>query len=78
MKNFNDENLKDFFIFDFYKNEKLKEIKVGLDLFFSHTIKLFLIEDIQKSIDNILKTNYQFRWSFYTWTRIKVALHDYS
>ena len=32
---FKNENLKDSFIFDFYLNEKLNEIKVGLGLFFS-------------------------------------------
>tara|TARA_Y100000768_G_scaffold388983_1_gene389676 strand:+ start:2956 stop:4863 length:1908 start_codon:yes stop_codon:yes gene_type:complete len=53
--NFQDENLKDSFIFDFYENEKLKEVKVGVRLVFQSSLKTLSDEDIQKSIKNILK-----------------------
>tara|TARA_B100000674_G_scaffold292898_1_gene242892 strand:- start:3497 stop:5404 length:1908 start_codon:yes stop_codon:yes gene_type:complete len=52
---FQDENLRDSFIFDFYVNEKLKEVKVGIRLVFQSSAKTLSDEDIQKSIKNILK-----------------------
>ena len=52
---FQDENLKDSFIFDFFLNEKLKEVKVGVRLVFQSPIKTLSDEDIQKSTKNILK-----------------------
>ena len=51
----NDENLKDSFIFDFYLNEKLGEIKVGVRLIFQSTLKTLSDEDISKSITKLLK-----------------------
>ncbi len=53
--NFHEENLKNFYIFDFYLNEKLAEVKVGIRLIFQSSIKTLSEEDIQKSVDNILK-----------------------
>tara|TARA_B100000963_G_scaffold361536_1_gene397521 strand:+ start:1462 stop:3369 length:1908 start_codon:yes stop_codon:yes gene_type:complete len=53
--NFDNENLKDSFIFDFYLNEKLGEIKVGIRLIFQSTFKTLSEEDIQASIREILK-----------------------
>lgn len=55
IKDFKDDNLKDFFIFDYYENEKLGEIKVGIRLVFQSPAKTLSDEDIQKSIDKILK-----------------------
>ena len=51
----NDENLKDSFIFDFYLNEKLGEIKVGVRLIFQSTFKTLSDEDISASISKLLK-----------------------
>ena len=51
----NDINLKDSYIFDFYKNKELNEVKVGLRLIFQSHNKTLSEEDIQKSIDNILQ-----------------------
>ena len=55
IEKFEEENLKDFFIFDFYLNEKLNEIKVGIRLIFQSPTKTLSEEDIQMSIGKILK-----------------------
>ena len=55
IEDFNDDNLRDFFIFDFYENEKLSEIKVGIRLVFQSPSKTLSDEDIQNSIDKILE-----------------------
>ena len=55
IEKFHDKNLKDFFIFDFYLNEKLGEIKVGVRLIFQSPLKTLSDEEIQNSIDKILK-----------------------
>ena len=55
IEDFQDDNLKDFFIFDFYINEKIGEIKVGIRMIFQSTKKTLSDEDIQKSINKILK-----------------------
>jgi len=55
IEKFHDKNLKDFFIFDFYLNEKLGEIKVGIRLIFQSPLKTLSDEEIQNSIDKILK-----------------------
>ena len=55
IERFEEENLKDFFIFDFYLNEKLKEIKVGIRLIFQSPTRTLSEEDIQMSIGKILK-----------------------
>ncbi len=55
IEKFQNDNLKDFYIFDFYLNEKLGEIKVGIRLIFQSNNKTFSDEEIQKSIDKILK-----------------------
>ena len=54
INDFNNENLRDFFIFDFYINEKLDEIKVGVRLIFQSSAKTLSDEDIQRSINEIL------------------------
>ena len=54
INDFNNENLRDFFIFDFYINEKLDEIKVGVRLIFQSSAKTLSDEDIQRSINKIL------------------------
>ena len=48
-------NLKDSFIFDFYKNEKNSEIKVGVRLIFQSTLSTLSDEEIQRDVDKILK-----------------------
>ena len=55
IEKFHDENLKEFFIFDFYMNKKLGEIKVGIRLIFQSPTKTLSDDDIKISIDNILK-----------------------
>jgi phenylalanyl-tRNA synthetase beta subunit len=55
IEDFNNQNLKDFFIFDFYLNEKLAEIKVGVRLVFQSHTKTLTDEDIKRSIDDLLK-----------------------
>jgi phenylalanyl-tRNA synthetase beta chain len=50
-----DKNLKDAFIFDFYENKKLNEIKVGIRLIFQSTLNTLSEEDIQKSINKLLQ-----------------------
>ena len=55
VEDFNDDNLKDFFIFDFYLNEKLGEIKVGVRLIFQSNKKTLSETEIKESADNILK-----------------------
>jgi phenylalanyl-tRNA synthetase beta chain len=51
----NDRNLKDAFIFDFYKNNKLNEIKVGIRLIFQSNINTLSEDDIQKSVNKLLQ-----------------------
>ncbi len=55
VEEFNDDNLKDFFIFDFYLNEKLGEIKVGVRLIFQSNINTLSEIEIKESTDKILK-----------------------
>ncbi|MAV28343.1 MAG: hypothetical protein CMF43_00880 [Legionellales bacterium] len=53
--NFSSENLKESFIFDFYLNEKIGEIKVGVRLIFQSKYKTLSDEDISASITKLLK-----------------------
>ncbi len=55
VEDFNDDNLKDFFIFDFYLNEKLGEIKVGVRLIFQSNKKTLSETEIKESTDKILR-----------------------
>ena len=55
LEDLNDKNLKDAFIFDFYQNQKLKEIKVGVRLIFQSSLNTLSDEEIQKSINKLLK-----------------------
>ncbi len=55
IEDFNHENLKDSFIFDYFINHKSREIKVGVRLIFQSSIKTLSDSDIQKTIDDILK-----------------------
>jgi len=56
IEDFNNQNLKDSFIFDFYLNKKLGEIKVGVRLVFQSHTKTLSDEDIKRSIDDLLKS----------------------
>jgi len=51
----NDKNLKDAFIFDFYENKKLNEIKVGIRLIFQSTFNTLSEDEINKSVNKLLK-----------------------
>ena len=55
LSDLNDENLKDSFIFDFYENKKLEEIKVGVRMIFQSNLNTLSEEDIQKSVNKLLK-----------------------
>ncbi len=55
LEGLNDKNLKDAFIFDFYQNQKLKEIKVGVRLTFQSSLSTLSDEEIQKSVNKLLK-----------------------
>ena len=47
--------LKDFFIFDFYKNKKNEEIKIGVRMIFQSNEKTLSDDDIKESISKILE-----------------------
>ena len=53
--NFNHENLKDSFIFDYFINPKSGEIKVGVRLIFQSTLKTLSDTEIKNAVDFILK-----------------------
>ena len=55
LSDLNDEKLKDAFIFDFYENKKLNEIKVGVRLIFQSNLNTLSEEDIQKSVNKLLQ-----------------------
>ena len=55
LSNLNDKNLKDSFIFDFYINKKLNEIKVGVRLIFQSNKDTLNDNEIQHSIIKLLK-----------------------
>ncbi len=55
LSDLNDENLKHAFIFDFYKNKKLNEIKVGIRLIFQSNFYTLSEEDIKNSVNRLLK-----------------------
>ncbi len=55
IENFHDDNLKDFFIFDFYINKKKGEIKVGVRLIFQSTLCTLSEEEIRKSTKKLLR-----------------------
>ena len=55
LSDLNDKNLKDAFIFDFYENKKLNEIKVGIRFIFQSTCNTLSEEEIQQSVNKLLK-----------------------
>ena len=55
IENFDDQNLKDFFIFDFYKNEKNGEIKVGIRLIFQSISHTLSETEIKNSTQKLLR-----------------------
>tara|TARA_B100000212_G_scaffold134573_1_gene101146 strand:- start:998 stop:2905 length:1908 start_codon:yes stop_codon:yes gene_type:complete len=55
IENFDDQNLKDFFIFDFYKNEKNGEIKVGIRLIFQSILHTLSETEIKNSTQKLLR-----------------------
>ena len=48
------ENLKESFIFDFYKNENNNQIKVGVRLIFQSASHTLSENEINESVDKIL------------------------
>jgi phenylalanyl-tRNA synthetase beta subunit len=55
LSNLNDKNLRDSFIFDFYENKKLNEIKVGIRLIFQSNNNTLSDDEIQNSVNRLLK-----------------------
>ena len=55
IEDFQNDNLKDFFVFDFYMNEKLGEIKVGIRLIFQSNKNTLSDVEIQESIKKLLE-----------------------
>jgi len=55
LSHLNDKILKDAFIFDFYENKKLKEIKVGVRLIFQSPSTTLSDVEIQESVNKLLK-----------------------
>ena len=55
LSNLNDKNLIDSFIFDFYENKKLNEIKVGIRLIFQSNKDTLSDDEIQNSVKRLLK-----------------------
>ncbi len=55
LSDLSDENLKDSFIFDFYENKKLNEIKVGIRFIFQSNLNTLSEEEIQQSVNKLLK-----------------------
>ena len=55
LEGLNEKNLKDAFIFDFYQNQGVKEIKVGVRLIFQSSLSTLSDEEIQDSINKLLK-----------------------
>ena len=55
ISNIKDENLKNSFIFDFYKNEVTQEIKVGVRMIFQSKFKTLSEEDLSNSVSSILR-----------------------
>ena len=55
ISNIKDENLKNSFIFDFYKNEVTQEIKVGVRMIFQSKLKTLSEEDLSNSVSSILR-----------------------
>ena len=54
LENLKDNNLKESFIFDFYKNHKKSEIKLGVRMVFQSKEKTLSEKEIQSSVDKIL------------------------
>jgi phenylalanyl-tRNA synthetase beta subunit len=55
LSDLNDKNLKDAFIFDFYENKKVNEIKVGIRFTFQSNFNTLSEDEIQKSVNKLLK-----------------------
>lgn len=50
-----DKNVKDSFVFDFYKNEVLNQVKVGVRIIFQSNKKTLSESEIFQSTENIIK-----------------------
>ena len=53
-ENLEEKHLKECFLFDFYNNEKLSEVKLGFRLVFQSHSKTLSEKDIDESIKEIL------------------------
>ncbi len=52
--NFESTFLKDVFVFDYYKNEKTKEIKIGFRFIFQSKDKTLTVKEIENAMKNII------------------------
>ena len=52
--NFNHSLLKEIFVFDYFKNEKLNEIKIGFRFIFQSNLKTITDEEVNKVINEII------------------------
>ncbi len=50
-----DKNVKDSFVFDFYKNEVLNQVKIGVRIIFQSNKKTLSESEIFQSTENIIK-----------------------
>ena len=55
ISNLDDDILKHAYVFDFYENKKIKEIKVGVRFIFQSVLCTLSEEEIQKTIQRLLK-----------------------
>ena len=61
-----DEIIKDSFIFDFYKNDKTKIVKLGYRFIFQSHLKTLSDIEINKKVQEILNPILKARWRFNT------------
>lgn len=55
IENIDGSNVKNAFIFDYFKNDELKQIKVGVRIIFKSDIKTLSEEEINQSAESIIK-----------------------
>jgi phenylalanyl-tRNA synthetase beta chain len=59
--NFENTLLKEVFVFDYYKNEKMKEIKIGFRFIFQSTDRTLKVEEIDYVMNDIIKQTTQIK-----------------
>ncbi len=59
--NFENTLLKEVFVFDYYKNEKMKQIKIGFRFIFQSTDRTLKVEEIDYVMNDIIKQTTQIK-----------------